>query len=133
MGRALIAAQDFVFFGGMRDGLSATGTSRLSVNLNGNRRRSAGMQHRDRLAPHGDLDPPLPGIAVNLLSSFLGGWYSTEKSFQEVPHPGSVPDLSATTAQSAKESLEDRHETLWIFMKARDVAHSQGDISLRGL
>jgi len=89
------------------------------------------MQHRDRLPPHGDLDPPLPGIAVILLSSLFGGWYSTEKSFQELPRPGSGRDLSATTAQSAKQSLEDRHESFCVFMKARDVAHSQGDISLR--
>jgi hypothetical protein len=129
--RASIVARYAVLFGGMRHGLPAAGTSRLSVSLYGGRFRSAGMQHRDRLAPHGDLDPPLPGIAVILLSSFFGGWYSTEKSLQELPRLGSGPDVSATTAQSTTESLEDRHENFWIFMKARDVAHSQGDISLR--
>jgi hypothetical protein len=40
------------------------------------------MQHRDRLALYGDLDPSLADIAVILLSSSLRGWYSTEKSFQ---------------------------------------------------
>jgi hypothetical protein len=39
------------------------------------------MQQRDRLALHGDLDPPFPDIAVILLFSSFSGWYITEKSF----------------------------------------------------
>jgi hypothetical protein len=65
----------------LRDSLSAAGTSRLPVSLYGGRDLIAGMQHRDRRALHGDLDPSLADIAVILLSSSLRGWYSTEKSF----------------------------------------------------
>jgi hypothetical protein len=131
--RASIVGQGSVLFCGMSYYLSAAGTSRLSFSLCGGRCRSAEIQHRDRLAPLCDLDSPLPLITVILLSSLLGGWYSTEKSFQELPRIGSGPDVSATTAQSATESLEDRHVNFWIFLKARDAAHSQGDISLRGV